>query len=80
MGGESPPPPCLMKLLPNFNFNSITNVSDALQKINDQVRLLVDYVSEIDSLEEEDRSVFVENIDWLKRFYETAESRILDGD
>jgi len=69
-----------MKLLPNFNFNSITNVSDALQKINDQVRLLADYVSEIDSLEEEDRSVFVENIDWLKRFYETAESRILDGD
>jgi hypothetical protein len=80
MGGESSPPLCLMKLLPNFNFNSITNVSDALQKINDQVRLLADYVSEIDSLEEEDRSVFVENIDWLKRFYETAESRILDGD
>jgi uncharacterized protein YoxC len=68
-----------MKLLPNFDFNSVTNVSDALQKINDQLRILVDYVGESDSLNEDERAIFVENIDWLKRFYEVAESRILDG-
>jgi len=69
-----------MKSFQGFNFNSISDASDALQKINDQIKVLAGFVSECDPLEEDDRVVFVENIEWLKRFYETAERRVLDSD
>jgi len=69
-----------MKSFQGFNFNSISDASDALQKINDQIRVLADYVSECEPLEEDDRVVFVNNIEWLKRFYETAEKKVLDSD
>jgi len=69
-----------MKSFQSFDFNSISNASDALQKINDQIRVLAGYVSECEPLEEDDRVVFVSNIEWLKRFYETAEKKVLDSD
>jgi hypothetical protein len=69
-----------MKSFQGFDFNSISNTSDALQKINDQIRVLAGYVSECEPLEEDDRVVFVNNIEWLKRFYETAEKKVLDSD
>jgi uncharacterized protein YoxC len=69
-----------MKSFQNFNFNAIKDVSSALKQIDDQIRVLSDYVSECEVLEEEDCAVFIENIDWLKRFYEVAECRVLDSD
>jgi hypothetical protein len=69
-----------MKSFQGFDFNSINNVSDALQQINDQIRVLAGFVGECDPLEDNDRKVFVDNIAWLKRFYETAEKKVLDSD
>jgi len=69
-----------MKSFQGFDFNSIGNISDALQQINDQIRVLAGFVGECDPLEDDDRVVFVDNIEWLKRFYETAEKKVLDSD
>jgi uncharacterized protein YoxC len=65
-----------MKKFQSFDFNSIADVSGALQQIEDHIRTLADFVGECDQMEEDDRAVLIENIGWLKRFYEAAESRI----
>jgi len=66
-----------MKSFQSFNFDSISNVSEALQQIEDHIRILSEYVSECDPMNEKDCDVFIENISWLKRFYEAAERRVL---
>jgi hypothetical protein len=67
-----------MKSFQNFDFNSITTVSDALQQIDDHIRTLAEFVGECDQMTEDDRLVLIDNISWLKRFYEAAESRVLE--
>ena len=67
-----------MKALPNFNFNSIKTMDDAFSKLESEIRDLADLIE--DPLGEDDRDQLSENIEWIKRFYETAETRILESD
>jgi hypothetical protein len=67
-----------MKALPNFNFDSIKTVDDAFSKLESEIRDLADLIE--DPLGEDDRDQLSENIEWIKRFYETAETRILESD
>jgi len=67
-----------MKALPNFNFNSIKTMEDAFSKLESEIRDLADLIE--DPLGEDERDQLSENIEWIKRFYETAETRILESD
>jgi len=67
-----------MKALPNFNFHSIKTVEDAFSKLESEIRDLADLIE--DPFGEDDRDQLSENIEWVKRFYETAEKRILESD
>jgi hypothetical protein len=67
-----------MKALPNFNFDSIKTMEDAFSKLESEIRDLADLIE--DPLGEDDRDQLSENIEWIKRFYETAETRILESD
>ncbi len=67
-----------MKALPNFNFDSIKTVDDAFSKLESEIRDLADLIE--DPLGEDDRDQLSGNIEWIKRFYETAETRILESD
>lgn len=69
-----------MRKLPSFNFSSIKTVPQALKKIESQVRELAQIVEEIKEFNEDDRVQLVENIDWLKRYYERAEKVIAKHD
>jgi hypothetical protein len=67
-----------MKSLPNFDFGKIQTVDYALEILEGQIRALADLIE--DPMTEDDRDQLSENIEWLKRFYETAEVRILESD
>jgi hypothetical protein len=67
-----------MKALSNFDFNSIKTMEDAFSKLESEIRDLADLIE--DPLGEDDRDQLSENIEWIKRFYETAETRILESD
>jgi hypothetical protein len=67
-----------MKALPNFNFDSLKTVEDAFSKLESEIRDLADLIE--DPFGEDDRDQLSENIEWVKRFYETAEKRILESD
>lgn len=67
-----------MKSLPNFDFGKLQTVDDALRTLEEQVRALADLIE--DPMTEDDRDQLSENIEWIKRFYETAETRILESD
>jgi len=67
-----------MKALPNFNFDSLKTVEDAFSKLESEIRDLADLIE--DPFGEDDRDQLSENIEWIKRFYETAETRILESD
>jgi uncharacterized protein YoxC len=69
-----------MRKLPSFNFSSIKTVPQALKKIESQVRELAQIVEEVKEFNEDDRVQLVENIDWLKRYYERAEKVIAKHD
>ena len=69
-----------MRKLPSFNFSSIKTVPQALKKIESQVRELAQIVEEVKEFSEDDRAQLVENIDWLKRYYESAEKVIAKHD
>jgi uncharacterized protein YoxC len=69
-----------MRKLPSFNFSSIKTVPQVLKKIESQVRELAQIVEEIKEFNEDDRAQLVENIDWLKRYYERAEKVIAKHD
>jgi uncharacterized protein YoxC len=69
-----------MQKLPNFNFSSITTVPQALKKIENQVRELAKIVEKVKEFNEDDKAQLVENIDWLKRYYERAEKVIAKHD
>jgi hypothetical protein len=67
-----------MKALPNFDFNSIKTMEDAFSKLESEIRDLADLIE--DPFGEDERDQLSENIEWIKRFYETAETRILESD
>jgi hypothetical protein len=67
-----------MKSLPNFDFGKIQTVDNALEILEVQIRALADLIE--GPMEEDDRDQLSENIEWIKRFYETAENRILESD
>ena len=69
-----------MRKLPSFNFSSIKTVPQALKKIESQVTELAKIVEEVKEFSEDDRAQLVENIDWLKRYYERAEKVIAKHD
>jgi len=69
-----------MRKLSSFNFSSIKTVPQALKKIESQVVELAKIVEEIKEFSEDDRAQLVENIDWLKRYYERAEKVIAKHD
>ena len=69
-----------MRKLSSFNFSSIKTVPQALKKIESQVRELAQIVEEVKEFNEDDRVQLVENIDWLKRYYERAEKVIAKHD
>jgi uncharacterized protein YoxC len=69
-----------MRKLPSFNFSSIKTVPQALKKIESQVIELAKIVEETKEFSEDDRAQLVENIDWLKRYYERAEKVIAKHD
>ena len=69
-----------MQKLPNFNFSSITTVPQALKKIESQVRQLDQIIDNTKEFSEDDKVQLVENIDWLKRYYERAEKVIAQHD
>jgi hypothetical protein len=68
-----------MKPLSNFNFETITTSSQAIKEIEHQLKILTKMVSTHDfPLSEDDKKQLVDNIKWLKRFYEAAERTLLD--
>ena len=69
-----------MRKLSSFNFSSIKTVPQALKKIESQVRELAQIVEEAKEFNEDNRAQLVENIDWLKRYYERAEKVIAKHD
>jgi uncharacterized protein YoxC len=69
-----------MRKLSSFNFSSIKTVPQALKKIESQVRELAQIVKEVKEFNEDDKVQLVENIDWLKRYYESAEKVIAKHD
>lgn len=69
-----------MQKLSNFNFSSIKTVPQALKKIESQVKELAKIVGQTKEFNEDDKAQLVENIDWLKRYYERAEKVIREHD
>ena len=53
-------------------------MEDAFSKLESEIRDLADLIE--DPLGEDERDQLSENIEWIKRFYETAETRILESD
>ena len=69
-----------MQKLPSYNFSSIKTVPQALKKIESQVIELAKIIGQTEEFTEEDKVQLVENIDWLKRYYERAEQVIKEHD
>ncbi|CAB4122417.1 hypothetical protein UFOVP35_15 [uncultured Caudovirales phage] len=69
-----------MQKLPNFDFSAVKTISGMLTSLEEQVRLLATYVDDCDPLDDDDRDELLENIEWVKRFYEITERRIVDDD
>jgi hypothetical protein len=69
-----------MRPLPNYNFAMLDTYPKSLKAIEEQIQELRLIVSECEfPLSDEDKNQFLDNIKWLKRFYESAERNILDG-
>lgn len=70
-----------MKSLPNYNFESLDTYPKSLKAIEEHIRLLITYVEECDeTFTEQDKKQLSNNIQWLKRFYESAERNLLNGE
>ena len=60
-----------MKPLPNFDVASLNTVDEVLLHLEDNIRWLS---GDIDgAMNDDDVQQFVQNLDWIKRFYERAE-------
>lgn len=68
-----------MKPLPNFDFTTLDTYPKSLAEIERQIRLLISIVEETpDPFTDDDKKQLITNIQWLKRFYEAAERRLLN--
>ncbi|NBW18261.1 MAG: hypothetical protein EBR82_60840 [Caulobacteraceae bacterium] len=60
-----------MKPLPNFDVASLNTLDETLVHLEDNIRWLAEDVE--GTMEEDDVQQFIQNLDWIKRFYERAE-------
>ena len=60
-----------MKPLPNFDVASLNTLDETLVHLEDNIRRLAEDVE--GTMEEDDVQQFIQNLDWIKRFYERAE-------
>jgi hypothetical protein len=60
-----------MKPLPNFDVASLSTVDETLLHLEDNIRWLSDDIG--GAMDDDDVQQFVQNLDWIKRFYERAE-------
>jgi hypothetical protein len=60
-----------MKPLPNFDVASLSTVDETLMHLEDNIRWLSDDID--GAMDDDDVQQFVQNLDWIKRFYERAE-------
>lgn len=68
-----------MRPLPSFNLETLDTYSKSLQAIETQIRELILLVKECDdSFTDDDKKQLIANIQWLKRFYESAERNLLN--
>jgi hypothetical protein len=69
-----------MRPLDNFNFSKLDTYDKSIQEIQNQIHELIIRVEECGNvLYENDRVQLIKNIEWLKRFYESAERNLLNG-
>lgn len=69
-----------MRPLPNYNITLLDTTEKSLDAIEEQIHELIIRIDECDdTLSESDRVQLVQNIQWLKRFYESAERNLLNG-
>lgn len=69
-----------VKPLPNFNFNSITTFKREVNEIKNQINHLARLIEECDDqFTVRDREQLVDNIRWLKQFYEKSGRELLNG-
>lgn len=69
-----------MRPLPNFNFEQLDTYTKSLQSIESQIRELITIIGECDNnFTDDDKHQLITNIQWLKRFYESAERNLLNG-
>lgn len=69
-----------MRPLPSFNIEQLDTYPKSLQAIESQIRELIQIVSECDdNFTDDDKQQLIRNIQWLKRFYESAERNLLNG-
>jgi hypothetical protein len=65
-----------MRKLPSYNFQNINTVHHALEEIESHIKDLAEIIEECEQFDDDDRTQLVENIEWLKHFYERAEKVI----
>jgi CRISPR/Cas system CSM-associated protein Csm2 small subunit len=65
-----------MRKLPSYNFQKIKTVHRALEEIESHIKDLAEIIEECEQFDDDDRTQLVENIEWLKHFYERAEKVI----
>lgn len=69
-----------MKPLPNFDFTVLDTYPKSLAAIEQHIRLLMKLVEETpEPFTDADKDQLVRNIEWLKKFYESAERNLLNG-
>lgn len=70
----------IMRPLSNFNFELLDTYPKSLKAIEEQIRELIIILQETEyPFCEEDKKQLMNNIQWLKRFYESAERNLLNG-
>jgi hypothetical protein len=68
-----------MRPLQSFNLETLDTYSKSLQAIETQIRELILLVKECDdNFTDDDKKQLIANIQWLKRFYESAERNLLN--
>jgi len=65
-----------MRNLPSYNFQKIKTVHHALEEIESHIKDLAEIIEECEQFDDDDRTQLIENIEWLKHFYERAEKVI----
>jgi uncharacterized alpha-E superfamily protein len=67
-----------MKPLPNFDIASLSTLDEVFSQLEDNIRRLAGFLD--GAMSEQDAQQFMDNLYWLKRFYERAEVLARDGE